>query len=115
MRIFHYEPETGVFWGVGVADADPKNKDKFLFPAYSTPKTPPPAIEGKLIVFDCNASEEGEWVYIDAPAQEGTVRDENGMLEPVINQEIADAYEAIAAFNEQITEITARLEAMANV
>lgn len=112
MQIFHYHPETGIFSGSGLADSDPRQKDVFLYPAYSTPKTPPPALEGKLIVFDFTIGEEGDWIYIDAPAPEGNTRDENGMLEPLINQELADAYEAIAALSEQVAEITSRLEAL---
>lgn len=115
MQIFHYHPETGVFLGVGLADTDPKNKEIFLYPACSTPKTPPPDIEGKLTVFDCTIGEEGDWIYIDVPVPEGKVIDENGMLEPEINQELADAYEAIAALSEQVSEITSRLGAMSNV
>lgn len=37
------------------------------------------------------------------------------VVEPMINPELADAYEAIAILSEQIADITSRLEAMSNV
>lgn len=51
MQIFHYHPMTGEFAGVGVADADPLDKDSWLVPAYSTAVAPAEPDAGNVMVF----------------------------------------------------------------
>lgn len=51
MRIWHYDPDSGLLTGEGVADPDPMNEDEWLVPAFSTPDEPPAAEAGKARVY----------------------------------------------------------------
>lgn len=42
MLIHHYNPTTGEYLRSGQPDADPRNDDRWLIPAFATQDTPPP-------------------------------------------------------------------------
>jgi hypothetical protein len=42
MLIHHYNPATGEYLRSGQPDADPRNDDRWLIPAFATEDTPPP-------------------------------------------------------------------------
>ena len=52
MQIYHYHPVTGLLLQEGIADESPLEPGVFLIPAYSTNLKPPPAQDGKLIIFN---------------------------------------------------------------
>lgn len=62
MKIYHYHPDTGNFAGIGIADQDPLDRKNFLIPAYSTPESPPEAIDGHFIRFV-----DGAWQLLAFP------------------------------------------------
>ena len=51
MRIFHYDSETGVFGGEGVADESPLEPGVWLIPAHATTETPPVPGTGEQVVW----------------------------------------------------------------
>ena len=60
--VYYYEPTTGEYIGVGVADPDQINKGKWLYPAYSTTVKPLDSTDKKAIVFDIK---ENTWSYVE--------------------------------------------------
>ncbi|KAB1087356.1 DUF4376 domain-containing protein [Neorhizobium galegae] len=73
MKIFHYDPDTGLLLGEGVADRDPLDNPHglpnlpWLIPAFATTIVPPAHAETKHRVF-----RDGAWGYvpIDDPDEE---------------------------------------------
>jgi hypothetical protein len=65
MNIYHYQPVTGRFLGMGQADPDPLNEGAFIFPAYCTQSEPPSVAIGFFAKF-----ENGAWVTVAEPAPE---------------------------------------------
>lgn len=70
MNITHYSRNTGEPLIPGLADADPKNEDQFLIPAYATPDIVPEVEAKQCAVFtDENGAvprshKEGEWKIV---------------------------------------------------
>ncbi len=60
--IYHYDPTTGDFRGIGEADKDPLDKGNWLIPANATDIQPPEPVQGKRRVFDGSA-----WSLLDIP------------------------------------------------
>lgn len=65
MKIYNYHPVTLEYVGDSIADVDPLDNTKWLFPAYTTTKQPLSLVDGKTIVFKNN-----EWLYEDIPVEE---------------------------------------------
>ena len=69
MKIFHYDPKTGVFVAPGLADESPLEPGVFLVPAHATDIAPPNVAENEIAVFA-----DGNWGTVtvappDPPAQ----------------------------------------------
>lgn len=62
MKIWNYDPISGVLVGEGVADASPLENDVFLIPANATEIAPPEIPNGKLAVFI-----DGAWQLVNIP------------------------------------------------
>lgn len=65
MDIFTYNPKTGVYIGIAVADPHPILSDVWLVPAFATATPPPDAPDGQVAVF----GDDG-WQLMPAPPQE---------------------------------------------
>lgn len=59
MKIYHYDPVTGLFMGAGLADQDPLDALNFLVPAHATVTEPPELNEAQVAVFA-----DGRWSAI---------------------------------------------------
>lgn len=59
MLIYHYHSETGAFLGQGEADKNPRERGKFIVPAFATTLPPPAPADGKIRVF-----RNGAWGYV---------------------------------------------------
>lgn len=64
MIVYNYDPATGIFLGSEDAIESPLEPGVFLVPAHATVRTPPPAQEGKIIVFTGQ-----DWELHDIPTQ----------------------------------------------
>lgn len=58
-EIYHFDPDTGIFVGTGVADPDPMNEGGFLVPAFAAETPPPTAGANEAAVF-----EGGAWILV---------------------------------------------------
>ena len=63
MNIYHFNPETGAFLGVGTADPSPLEEGVWLIPAHATAEQPPTPTEGQQAVFVA-----GAWQLQEIPA-----------------------------------------------
>lgn len=59
MNCYHYDPITGILLGAGQADPDPMSEGAWLYPANSTPVTPPAAGPQQAIIFSA-----GSWAVV---------------------------------------------------
>lgn len=64
MEIYHYDPDTRIFTGAGMADPNPEDADDWLVPACATPKLPPACADGEQARFD---AERDDWEVIPVP------------------------------------------------
>lgn len=64
MKIYNYNPETGVYVGESFADQDPLVQGNWLIPAHATQVEPLQPQTGKLVCF-----ENGTWFYKDIPVE----------------------------------------------
>lgn len=62
MKIFHYDPYTGVYTCEGVADRSPLEANVWLLPAYATFDAPPKVAKGQQAVYVDDA-----WQVQDIP------------------------------------------------
>lgn len=70
MNIYNYHPITHEFTGASIADEDPLDKGRYLFPANSTNIEPPVQMDGKVRVFTGTS-----WEYYDFTAYPETQND----------------------------------------
>ena len=82
MDLYHYRPDNGEYIGPGKADPDPLEEGNWLYPAYSTSKSPPKTKVGKARVFSS-----GNWSYAEDHRGE-TWWDEHG--QPVVIQDLGN-------------------------
>jgi hypothetical protein len=52
MKIYLFNPETGVYLGEGYADEAPMGRNSSVVPPYATTLAPPSAVRGQLPVFN---------------------------------------------------------------
>ena len=102
MKIYHVNPDTGLFIGAGDARPDPMEPGQYLVPAHATTTAPPKAGKGKVAMFD-----DGAWTVIDEPppVDMTTPSETDGPLDPVI----ADIIEAVTATGVEADAAKARL------
>ena len=65
MKIYHYNPDTGIYVGEGVADESPLEPGVWMIPANSVTTAPPDAGENQFIVFN-----NGNWEVNTVPEPE---------------------------------------------
>lgn len=79
-KIYHADPYTGQFCGVGVADPDPLEEGNWLIPAWAYVDEPPPAAEGYAVVRSADQSTWGQVednrgaVYLTATGEQLTYK-----------------------------------------
>ena len=57
MKIYHYNPDTGIYVGEGVADESPLEPGVWMIPANSVTTAPPSVGENQFVVFNNGAWE----------------------------------------------------------
>ena len=65
MKIYHYNPDTGIYVGEGVADESPLEPGVWLIPANSVTTAPPNVGEDQFVVFN-----NGNWEVNTVPEPE---------------------------------------------
>lgn len=65
MKIYHYNPDTGIYVGEGVADESPLEPGVWMIPANSVTTAPPDAGENQFVVFN-----NGNWEVNTVPEPE---------------------------------------------
>lgn len=62
MKVYNYDPETGIYINEGIADESPLEEGVWLIPAHATDVAPPATPEGKVAVWKGS-----DWAIEDAP------------------------------------------------
>lgn len=52
MKIYLFNPETGVYLGEDFADDPPKRRSEYILPPDATDIAPPPIEKGQILVFN---------------------------------------------------------------
>ena len=102
MKIYNYSGETGEFLIESNARKDPKEKDKYLLPAYATFEAPPSVSGNQVAIF-----ESGAWSIL--PDYRGTVVEVLGAEKTIT--EIGVTPDDLAPTQEQIDEYDAAQQA----
>lgn len=84
MKVYNYDPETGIYINEGIADESPLEEGVWLIPAHATEIAPPSVPEGKVAVW-----KDGSWSVETAPAKPEPIKP-NPVPEPT-QQERANA------------------------
>lgn len=84
MQVFNFDPTTGRYLGVSLADPDPMQPGEFLIPAHATATPPPATMAGQVAVFDAEADAwDVEALPTDATPPAGGAQEANPSLAAV--------------------------------
>lgn len=76
MKIWHYDPRSGVLLGSDTADADPVVSGNWLVPAFATAIAPPEASDTAVAVFTGSG-----WQLADAGSEDNAPGTELGLVD----------------------------------